>query len=190
MKLMKKSMVYTKTGDAGMTSLVGGVRVSKTHERLETYGTVDELNSFVGLLLTYLNDERDVAFLRRVQNTLFVVGSYLATDQEQKALRARSVVTAAMVEAVEQEIDRIDDELPPLRLFVLPGGSRAAAVCHVCRTVCRRAERRILSLAETVEIAPELLSYMNRLSDYFFVFSRKVNQNEKKEEIFWDNSGI
>ena len=93
-------------------------------------------------------------------------------------------------ERLREEIDRIDSELPPLRLFVLPGGSRAAAVCHVCRTVCRRAERRILSLAETVEIAPELLSYMNRLSDYFFVFSRKVNQNEKKEEIFWNNSGI
>ena len=136
---MKKSMIYTKTGDGGRTSLVGGTRVSKTDDRLEAYGTVDELNSFLGLLLTYLSDERDQTFVSRVQNELFVVGSYLATDQSTTQLRASSRVTPEQVESMEHEIDRLDAMLPPLNAFLLPGGSRGAAVCHVCRTVCRRA---------------------------------------------------
>lgn len=185
---MKKSLIYTKTGDRGTTSLVGGTRVSKTHDRLEAYGTVDELNSFLGLLVTYLSDEHDREFVQQVQDTLFVVGSYLATDQTKTALRQSSVVSAERVEAMEHEIDLLDSALPPLTAFVLPGGSRGAAVCHVCRTVCRRAERRILTLAEQVEIAPELLAYVNRLSDYLFVLSRKINCDEKKGEIFWKNS--
>lgn len=187
-RIMKKSLIYTKTGDRGTTSLVGGTRVSKTHDRLEAYGTVDELNSFLGLLVTYLSDEHDRAFVQQVQDTLFVVGSYLATDQTKTALRQSSVVSAERVEAMEHEIDLLDSALPPLTAFVLPGGSRGAAVCHVCRTVCRRAERRILTLAEQVEIAPELLAYVNRLSDYLFVLSRKINCDEKKGEIFWKNS--
>lgn len=182
---MKKSMIYTKTGDGGRTSLVGGTRVSKTDDRLEAYGTVDELNSFLGLLLTYLSDERDQTFVSRVQNELFVVGSYLATDQSTTQLRASSRVTPEQVESMEHEIDRLDAMLPPLNAFLLPGGSRGAAVCHVCRTVCRRAERRILALAKLAEIAPELLAYVNRLSDYLFVLSRKMNHEDKKNEIFW-----
>lgn len=185
---MKKSLIYTKTGDRGTTSLVGGTRVSKTHDRLEAYGTVDELNSFLGLLITYLPDEHDRTFVQQVQDTLFVVGSYLATDQSKMQLKQVSVVTSDRVEAMEHEIDRLDSQLPQLTAFVLPGGSRGAAVCHVCRTVCRRAERRILTLGEQVEIASELLAYVNRLSDYLFVLSRKINQDEKKEEIFWKNS--
>ena len=167
--------IYTKTGDTGTTSLVGGTRVPKTHIRLEAYGTVDELNSNLGLLITYLLDGKDKDFLQQVQDRLFAVGSHLATDREQ-------------VEMVEREIDRLDTLLPPLSAFILPGGSRGAAVCHVCRTVCRRAERRILALAEQVEIASELLAYVNRLSDYLFVLSRKMNQDDKKGEIFWNNS--
>lgn len=185
---MKKSLVYTRTGDRGTTALVGGTRVPKTHLRLEAYGTVDELNAQLGLLLTYLTDAADRNFLLRVQHHLFQVGSHLATDQSKTTLCAASQVTPAMIEAMEQEIDRIDSLLPPLRAFVLPGGGRGAAVCHICRTVCRRAERRILALAAEVEVAPELLSYMNRLSDYLFVLSRKMNLDEKKDEIFWDNS--
>lgn len=185
---MKKSLIYTKTGDRGTTSLVGGTRVSKTHDRLEAYGTVDELNSFLGLLVTYLSDEQDRVFVQQIQDTLFVVGSYLATDQCKMQLKQASVVTPDRVEAMEHEIDRLDSQLPPLTAFVLPGGSRGAAVCHVCRTVCRRAERRILTLGEQVEIASELLAYVNRLSDYLFVLSRKINLDEKKDEIFWKNS--
>ena len=180
--------IYTKTGDRGTTSLVGGTRVPKTHIRLEAYGTVDELNSHLGLLDTYLLDEKDKCFLRQVQDRLFAVGSHLATDREKTELRAASVITPEQVEAVEREIDRLDALLPPLSAFVLPGGSRGAAVCHICRTVCRRAERRILALAEQVEISSELSAYVNRLSDYLFVLSRKMNRDEKKDEIFWDNS--
>ncbi len=185
---MKKSLIYTKTGDDGRTSLVGGTRVSKTHVRLEAYGTVDELNAQIGSLVTYLTDADDRTFLCRVQHRLFAVGSCLATDCERVQLREESMITAAQVEDVEREIDRIDAELSPLKAFVLPGGCRGAAVCHVCRTVCRRAERRILRLAEEAEVPSELLAYMNRLSDYLFVLARKMNQDDKKEEIFWDKS--
>lgn len=185
---MKKSLVYTKTGDKGTTSLVGGTRVSKTHIRLEAYGTVDELNSHLGLLITYLTDERDKKFLQQVQDKLFAVGSHLATDREKTKLHEVSIITPELVEMVEHEIDRLDEMLPPLSSFVLPGGSRGAAVSHICRTICRRAERRILTLGEQVEISSELLAYVNRLSDYLFILSRKMNQDEKKEEIFWNNS--
>lgn len=186
----QKSSVYTRTGDAGTTSLVGGTRVPKTHLRLEAYGTVDELNAHLGLLATYLADEADATCVRRVQDMLFAVGAQLATDTSQTALRQSSVVTAGQVEALEREIDRVDGLLPPLRAFILPGGSRGAAQCHVCRTVCRRAERRILSLAQEVPVSSELLAYMNRLSDYLFVLSRKLNKDEKKGEIIWQNGRI
>ncbi len=182
---MKKSHVYTKSGDKGTTSLVGGTRISKTDVRLEAYGTVDELNSNLGVLISYLPDERDKEFLHQVQRTLFSIGSYLATDQEKTELREASLVKSDQVEAIEHEIDRVDETLPALTAFVFPGGSRGAAFCHVCRTVCRRAERRILALASQVEISSDLLAYINRLSDYLFVLSRKINIKEKGKEIFW-----
>ena len=186
---MKKSNVYTKTGDKGMTSLVGGVRVPKTHPRLEAYGTVDELNAFIGLLITYVTDEADREFLLGVQHKLFSVGSYLATDQDHKALRPQSIIHPEDVEAVERAIDEVDAGLPPLRLFILPGGTRGAAVCHVCRTVCRRAERCILELAGTgVPVDDNLTAYVNRLSDYLFVFSRKLNNLNGEHEIIWQKS--
>ena len=143
--------IYTKTGDKGMTSLVGGTRVAKTDVRLEAYGTVDELNAHLGLLVAYLSDGDDKTFLRQVQDTLFAVGSHLATDRRKTELKAASIITPGQVEAVERAIDSIDRLLPPLTAFVLPGGSLAAAQCHVCRTVCRRAERRILALADEVD---------------------------------------
>lgn len=185
---MKKSLVYTKTGDRGTTGLVGGTRVPKTHIRLEAYGTVDELNAHLGNLVTYLTEKRDIDFVLDVQYKLFSIGSHLATDQEKTKLNEVSVIDVPDVERIEREIDAADDILPPLRSFVLPGGSRGASVCHICRTVCRRAERRILTLSETCTIAPELLAYVNRLSDYLFVLSRKINYNEGNEEIFWNNS--
>ena len=147
--------IYTKTGDKGVTSLVGGTRVPKTHIRLEAYGTVDELNSNLGFLGTYLLAEKDKSFLQQVQDKLFAVGSHLATDREKTELKAASVISPENVEMMEREIDRLDNLLPPLSAFILPGGSRGAAVCPICRTVCRRAERRILALAEQVEISSE-----------------------------------
>ena len=149
---------------------------------------MDELNANLGVLVTYLPDEADQVLVRHIQDRLFAVGSNLATDLEKTELKCASVIHPEEIERIEREIDRLDNLLPPLHAFILPGGSRGASVCHVCRTVCRRAERRILALAEQCEVAPELLAYVNRLSDYLFVLSRKINLDEKKDEIFWDNS--
>lgn len=185
---MKKSRIYTRTGDQGTTSLAGGTRVPKTHLRLEAYGTIDELNSYLGLLHTYLTEEADRQTVWRVQNKLFAVGSYLATDQTRTGLRAESRIVDGDIEELEKAIDEADNEIPPLKAFVLPGGTRGAAVCHVCRTVCRRAERRILALAGECEIAPEVMAFVNRLSDYLFILARKLNRLANAEEIFWDKS--
>lgn len=183
--MTKKSNLYTRTGDQGQTSLVGGQRVSKTCARLESYGTIDELNSFLGLLISHLTDEEDRTYLQHIQSELFVVGSYLATDVATTPLRAQSVMTADRVEALEQKIDEVDEALPPLRLFVLPGGSQTASLCHVCRTICRRAERRILALAEETEIDPLVIAYVNRLSDLFFALARKQNVVSGCDEVIW-----
>lgn len=181
--------IYTRTGDQGQTSLVGGQRVSKTCARLESYGTVDELCSTIGLLITYCTDELDRQFLTNVQNNLFVVGGYLATDNSQRDIRPGNIVTPDMVAAIEQQIDHINTLLPPFRHFILPGGCRAAAVCHVCRTVCRRAERRILALQEEgAEVETQVIAYVNRLSDYLFVLARKLNADEKHPEIIWQRT--
>lgn len=164
--------IYTKTGDEGMTSLVGGKRVKKCCARLDSYGSVDELNSFIGLLVTYITDEADIAFLQKIQRELFMVGGSLATDLS--VSEARCEVTQAMISDIESEIDRLSVLLPPLRSFVVPGGSRAAALAHVCRTVCRRAERCVFALIEEGGAVEENVAvYLNRLSDYFFVLARK-----------------
>lgn len=186
--------IYTKTGDKGQTSLVGGQRVSKCCDRLESYGTVDELNSHIGVLINYCTDEADRTFLIDIQAALFVVGGYLATDTSARDVRPGNIVTEEMVASVEQEIDRLNDLVPPLRLFILPGGCLGASFAHVCRTVCRRTERCILrldaSLAEefadgSVFIDPNVLAYVNRLSDYFFVLARKLNVDDGTEDIVW-----
>ena len=185
---MKKSRVYTRTGDKGFSSLVGGQRVPKTHLRLEAYGTIDELNAYLGLLLTYLSDEEDICFVQKIQQKLFVVGGYLATETEMTLEVSSCHLIPNDVLCVECEIDRLDALLPSLNTFVLPGGTRASALCHVCRTICRRAERRILSLSEAFIVEELVLSYINRLSDYFFILSRKINLLSHKSEIMWDNS--
>lgn len=178
--------IYTKTGDCGQTSLVGGQRVSKCCERLESYGTIDELNSHIGVLITYAKDDRDKAFMTDIQGKLFVVGGYLATDNSLRDVRVGNIVEPEMIEDVEREIDRIDSLLPPIRLFILPGGTRAASYAHVCRTVARRAERCILRLAEAGAVVDEnVLAYVNRLSDYFFILARKLNYDEGCDEIIW-----
>lgn len=183
---MKKSIIYTKTGDKGTTSLVGGQRVSKAHQRIESYGTVDELNSFTGLLITSLEDQKDIDFLSFIQHKLFTIGSYLATDQATTELKIESKVFPDTIERIEREIDRLDEQLPKMRNFVLPGGCRSASFAHVCRTVCRRAERQIYRLAETNPVEEPVLVFMNRLSDYFFVLARKECIKNDGKEIIWD----
>lgn len=182
---MKKSRVYTRTGDQGMTSLAGGNRVSKSHVRVEAYGTVDELNAHIGELITYVEDEAFRVFLTELQCDLFVIGAYLATDAETAEKRHTASVTEEDVARLEHAIDAAEDGLPAWRGFTLPGGSRSAAVCHVCRTVCRRAERRMIELSEKVEVSPVVLSYINRLSDYLYVLSRRLLFIEGKDEILW-----
>ena len=188
--MTKKSLIYTRTGDKGKTSLVGGARVKKTHVRLEAYGTVDELNSQLGLLYTYLTEEGDKKLILWVQHKLFSVGSYLATDQSNTALRIESQIADEDIHRLENAIDEADASLPPLKAFVIPGGSRGSAVCQVCRTVCRRAERRILTMAEEHEVTENVSAFVNRLSDYLFVLARKMNLLAETDEIFWDKSCI
>lgn len=183
-------MIYTGTGDKGTTSLVGGQRVSKAHQRIESYGTVDELNSFIGLLISSLDEQADKDFLLFIQHKLFTIGSYLATDQEQTELKIESKVTPESIERIEREIDRVDAELPRMKNFVLPGGCRSASLAHVCRTVCRRAERQIYRLAETVPVEEPVLVFMNRLSDYLFVLARKECIKNNGKEIIWDYTCI
>ena len=176
--------VYTKTGDAGTTSLVGGKRVDKACARLESYGTTDELNAQVGLLLTYVNEPIDRDCLIGIQNRLFVIGSQLATEATTPR-QPSSIITDEDVTALEKQIDIASEALPRWRGFTLPGGCRAAALAHVCRTVCRRAERRILALHSTEPVSPQLLAYINRLSDYFYVLALRLNFLQGTEEILW-----
>lgn len=177
--------VYTKTGDKGQTGLIGGTRVPKNDIRLEAYGTVDELNSFIGLLCAYDIPKEDLAFLRSVQHNLFVVGSYLATDRSVVAVNNASVLSIDSIIDIEHQIDKLDERLPLLTAFILPGGSQASALCHVCRTVTRRAERRIYEMNSLFNVDEQILVYLNRLSDYFFIFSRYLNNIAEYEEILW-----
>lgn len=186
---MKKSILYTKTGDKGSTSLVGGMRVSKTHIRLDAYGTVDELNSFVGWLNCEVKEEVHHKFLLFIQHKLFTVGSYLATETESKEAKRASIISEKDISRLERQIDTIDATLPKLTRFVLPGGNEAAARAHICRTVARRAERNLYRVAEQFPVAEEVLIFLNRLSDYFFVFAR-YESNKTAEEIFWEQGDI
>lgn len=184
---MKKSLVYTKTGDKGMTSLVRGMRVPKSHIRLEAYGTIDELNSFVGFLICQIEDEDTLKILAFIQHKLFTVGSYLATETESKEPKSASIIVDDNISLLETEMDKMDSELPPLRQFVLPGGSEAAARAHICRTVARRAERCIYHVKEQFPVEDNILTFVNRLSDYFFLLARKESY-KNGNEIFWDTS--
>ena len=185
---MEKSKIYTGGGDKGKTSLVGGFRVPKTHPRLEAYGTVDELNSFIGLLIEEVNDGNTRELLRFIQSRLFTVGSYLATDPSKTEYKIESHITDDSIKKIEEAIDLIDSDLPKMTSFVLPGGSRSAALAHVCRTVCRRAERNIYGIAETDEVEEPVLVFINRLSDLLFVIARRECLLIKGEEIFWNNT--
>ena len=186
--MVKITKVYTRRGDKGMTDLVGGVRIEKTHPRLEAYGTVDELSSQMGMLIAMIDDDEEKALLLRIQNNLFNVCSHLATDQSQTPLYPSAVLPETEITVVEEAIDRINVLFPDFQGFVLPGGTTTAAQAHICRTVCRRAERRILTLAETATVGPEIVQYVNRLSDYLFVLAKKINFNAGQSEIIWQNT--
>lgn len=185
---MKITKVYTRQGDEGMTDLVGGVRIKKTDCRLEAYGTIDELNSHLGLLVAMLDEKDEIRpQLLRIQNCLFNVGTYLAIDQSQTPLYDSARLPEGAVEELEYSIDSMNSQLPEQQGFVLPGGALSAAQCHVCRTLCRRAERRILALAEVSAVGPEVLQYVNRLSDYLFILAKIINFNRGCNEILWQN---
>lgn len=186
---MKITKVYTRGGDMGKTSLVGGQRVSKASARLEAYGTVDELSSHLGLLAAMMDDDAEKDMIIRIQNCLFNVCTNLATDQEQTPLYPSAYLPEGEIERLEQKVDEIMQMLPERQGFVLPGGTKEAAQAHVCRTVCRRAERRIVALSEVAQITPSILQYVNRLSDYLFVLAKKINFNANHSEIVWQNVG-
>ena len=183
---MKKSSIYTKTGDKGKTSLVGGKRVDKTHIHLDAYGTVDELNSFVGLLVCEVNDDELKDFLLYIQNKLFVVGSYLATEAEAQTPQSAQIITDADIDALETMMDKMDAQLPKLTRFILPGGSESSARAHVCRTICRRAERNVYKVADEFPIHEMILIFLNRLSDFFFLAARIECQKTGKE-MYWEH---
>ncbi|MEG0796526.1 MAG: cob(I)yrinic acid a,c-diamide adenosyltransferase [Odoribacter sp.] len=177
--------IYTKTGDKGLTSLIGGTRVAKNSTRLEAYGQVDELNSYLGMIRAFPLSPELLEELVEIQSRLFDVGGNLATDTAAKGIKTKLSVTEADVALLEKAIDRMDKELPSMPYFVLPGGDEAVAFCHIARTVCRRAERRILDLTEETEVDEGVLKYINRLSDYLFILSRKVANDRGVEELKW-----
>lgn len=185
--------IYTKRGDAGETGLAGGQRVPKDSLRIEAYGTVDELNAFLGLAGVSCQEQigQDpqvgllVAIIRRVQHELFNLGSILATRVEDVHPK-QARITPADVEQLEREIDAMNEDIPPLRSFVLPGGTRLNAELHVARTVCRRAERIVVTLSREEQVPPETIQYLNRLSDAMFVWSRWINYVLHVPEVLWD----
>ncbi len=177
--------IYTKTGDEGMTSLIGGKRVAKNSARLESYGTIDELNSFLGMIRSFPMEQEVVDELVEIQSRLFDVGGNLATDPENTQLKVNLGVKEKDIERLERAIDRMDREVPPMTHFVLPGGNEVVSFCHLARTVCRRAERRILDLGQEAEVDALVLKYVNRLSDYLFILSRKLAHDSGLEEQKW-----
>lgn len=176
--------IYTKTGDKGQTSLLGGARVPKSDLRIEAYGTVDELNSWIGLLRDQEVDETSRTTLIEVQDRLFTMGSLLATQPGKDNVKIPKLADAD-VEFLEKEIDRMNETLPEMRSFVLPGGHTTVSYCHLARTVCRRAERRTIELGADGSVPDLVVRYLNRLSDYLFVLSRKFTMDLNAEEIPW-----
>jgi len=178
--------IYTKTGDKGNTSLIGGVRVPKNHIRIESYGTVDELNSFLGMVNDLCKNEKISGWLREIQDRLFTLGSALATNPDKEVKMKLPDLHDADVKWLEERIDEMNDVLPEMRSFILPGGNLAASTCHVARCVCRRAERLCVNMHEHEEYIPELIiQYLNRLSDLLFVLARYISHLNGAEEIPW-----
>ena len=185
--------IYTKTGDKGETSLYGGTRVSKAAARVESYGTLDELNAFIGLAKAEISDEKVLNQLQKIQFDLFTVGSEAATPTDKMFLangksRLDLLISEEEIMELERWMDNFDAELEPLQFFILPSGGKAAASVHVCRTVCRRAERAMVYLNETEEVRPELIKYLNRLSDYLFILARYISKISGEKEDYWNPS--
>ena len=178
--------IYTKTGDLGTTSLIGGTKVAKSHIRIESYGTVDELNSFIGQASCWIEDPQSLLMLKEIQDRLFTIGSSLACDPDKEPLMKIPDLKEEDVMLLEKEIDRMNEELPPMKSFILPGGHQAVAALHVCRCVCRRAERICVFMKEeNIFIEAKVIVYINRLSDYLFVLSRYIGHLVNAPEIPW-----
>lgn len=177
--------IYTKTGDKGYTSLVSGHRVSKSELRINTYGTVDELNTFIGLLSALEIDDRSRGVLKRIQSLLFTIGSNLAMDKESESIELPRI-TEDHTKFLENEIDFMEQGLKPLSHFIIPGGDQRVATAHICRTVCRRAERLFVELHQTVELDQNIGNFLNRLADFFFMMARRFMKDYKVEPIIWD----
>jgi cob(I)alamin adenosyltransferase len=176
--------IYTKTGDDGTTSLLGGKRVSKADLRIETYGTVDELNAYIGLLRDQQVNQHRITDLLAIQDKLFTIGARLSADDGSKTLKLPELGDDD-VHFLEQAIDTLEQTLPTMRNFILPGGHQSVSFCHVARTVCRRAERLAIALRQVSSVGPVIVHYLNRLSDYLFVLSRKMAQELHAEEMPW-----
>lgn len=177
--------IYTKTGDAGETGLFGGPRVTKDDERIEAYGTVDELNAVIGMVRAATPPAMIDEVLRRLQHELFVVGAQLATPKPEE--KGVPMISEAYIAAAERDIDHFEERLPPLKEFILPGGTAVAAQIHLARAVCRRAERRVVTFAASApeSVTPTLLAYLNRLGDLLFVLARATNQHAGRAETAW-----
>ncbi len=185
---MPKSKLYTRTGDRGETALFGGRRVPKDHPRVVAYGTIDELNSVLGVAISFIRQRPLVAALHEIQNELFNIGAELASDRPVRRGRKRAGVfhlEAAPTERLESLIDDYDARVPPLRTFVLPAGATAAAYLHFARTVCRRAERTVVTLGQTETLNPAIVIYLNRLCDLLFVLARYANKAARRRELLW-----
>lgn len=175
--------IYTKTGDKGETSIFGGKRLPKDNIRIEAYGTVDEVNSYLGLIRDHLTVADTRELLKQIQDRLFTIGSNLASDPN-KALTTPDIFPEDL-ETLEQTMDKMNEHLPPLKNFILPGGHPLVSYCHIARCVCRRAERRVVSLAQQEKVDQIIIQYLNRLSDYLFVLSRKIAQDLEVAEVVW-----
>lgn len=176
--------IYTKTGDKGITSLIGGTRIPKHHIRIESYGTVDELNSYIGLIIDQGHDLHDKDVLKQIQDRLFTIGSALASDPDKSKMIIPDLQNID-IQLLEDEIDLMNNNLPELKHFILPGGNNAISFCHIARCVCRRAERLIVQLAEESFVDELIIVYMNRLSDYLFVLGRKIANDHQIPENKW-----
>jgi cob(I)alamin adenosyltransferase len=177
--------IYTKTGDRGETSLFGGKRVKKYHSSIQAYGTVDELNSWVGLLKdSLITINKDIS-LNNIQNNLFVIGSHLASGDDQKLIAKLPELTAESLKELEDDIDKMQQSLPEMKNFILPGGHVFSSYCHIARCVCRRAERLTIELEEQINVNPSIIQYLNRLSDFLFVLARKVLNDLDISEQPW-----
>ncbi|MGN0187718.1 MAG: cob(I)yrinic acid a,c-diamide adenosyltransferase [Paludibacteraceae bacterium] len=180
--------IYTKTGDNGTTSLVGGQRIAKNAPRLHAYGTIDELNSFLGLLKVKIDDDKWYPVIHDIQNTLLCVGANLATDPATTSLHESAKISAQKTQQLEQYIDEIDQNLPKLTQFIIYGDNEPSALCHICRAIVRRAERHILDIDNQDFTNSEVIKYINRLSDFLFVLARYLATKNTKNEIFWTKS--